>query len=66
MKTFYFAVQPWYNKPQTTRTPPSPLKHSSSNITSVIKGIPREDILVTLPNNLSTFTAAMTSSYSVS
>ena len=83
MKTFYFAVQPWYIKPQTTTTPPSSLTHSSSNITSKIPtitspfkyysgyfnstiGKAREDTLVTLPNNISTFTAAMKSSPSVS
>ena len=75
MKTFFFAVQPWYIKPQTTTTPPSSLTHSLSNIafknTSPFKYYSSDFndariTLVTLPNNISTFTAATTSSSSVS
>ena len=43
----------------------SSIKYYSSHFNSTI-GKPREDTLVTLPNNISTFTAAMKSSPSVS
>ena len=75
MKTYYFAVQPWYIKPQTTTTPPISLTHSLSNIASKITppfkyySSHLNDArinLVTLSNNISTFTAATTSSSSVS
>ena len=75
MKTFFFAVQPWYIKPQITTTPPSSLTHSLPNIASKITSPFKyysshfNDVritLVTLPNNISTFTAATKSSSSVS
>ena len=80
MKTFYFAVQPWHIKPQTTTIPTNSLtipskmtqkissyKFYSTNFHLTTRiGVAKEDTLVRLPNNISTLTASTTSSSTVS